>query len=110
MSANRRVKIRQPAKNAMQSGRAKATAKPWVLEYELETKRAPEPIMGWIGSGDTLNQVSLRFSTVEQAVAYADAQGWDYDIEQPHTRIVKGRTYLDNFLAPPVMAKVKTGQ
>lgn len=107
---NRRVKIRQPAKNAMQSGRAKTKGLPWVMEYELETKRAPEPVMGWVASADTLNQVTLRFATSDEAVAYAQSQGWDYDVEPARTRTIKGRTYLDNFLKPPVTATVKTGQ
>ena len=107
---NRRVRIHQPSKNTMQSGRAKATAKAWVLEYALDTKRAPEPVMGWVASGDTLNQVMLRFPTAEAAVAYAVAQGWDYDLEPARERVIKGRTYLDNFLKPPVTSVVKTGQ
>lgn len=107
---NRRVKIRQPAKNAMQSGRGKIKGLPWVLEYELETKRAPESVMGWVSSGDTLNQVTLRFATSDEAVAYAESQGWAYDVEPSRQRTLKGRTYLDNFLKPPATATVKTGQ
>ncbi len=117
---NRRVRIHKPSKTTMQSGRAalgraasgqaKAKSQAWVLEYELETKRAPEHIMGWVASGDTLNQVALHFSTAEQAVAYATAQGWDYDVEPARSRIIKGRTYLDNFLVPPVMTTVKIEQ
>ena len=36
-----RVRIYKPAKNAMQSGRAKT--KRWILEYRAETARIPEP-------------------------------------------------------------------
>lgn len=109
---NRRVKIRIPTKRTTQSGRGptRPDARPWVLEYAIETKRAPEPVMGWIASGDTLNQVTLHFSTAEQAIAYAEAQGWDYEVEPARSRILKGRTYLDNFLPPPATALVKTRQ
>lgn len=108
----RRVTISQPAKNVMQSGRGKAkiTGKPWVLAYALETKRAPESIMGWVSSGDTLNQVTLRFATAEQAVAYAQEQGWEYDLLPARTRTIKGRTYLDNFLKPASLSVTKADQ
>ena len=65
------VRIYQPAKTAMSSGRAKTQA--WILEYEIETPRRPEPLMGWTSSGDTLNQVKLSFPTREDAVAFTDA-------------------------------------
>jgi len=90
-----KVRIFQPSKNAMQSGRAN-TAK-WVLEYEVETRRHPEPLMGWTASGDTLNQVRLKFKTAEDAVAYAQAKGWDYTVLPAHGRRVVPRNYSDNF-------------
>lgn len=99
----RHVKIYQPAKSAMQSGRAKTAF--WLLEYELETKRKPEPLMGWVASKDTLNQVRMRFKTKEEAVAFAEKNGWTFQIAEPKARQVKGRTYLDNFkYTPPVRA------
>lgn len=94
------VKIYQPTKSTMQSGRGKT--KRWILEYELATKRQPEPLMGWITSGDTLNQVRLQFDTSEQAIAHADKMGWHYTLISPETRQIKGRTYLDNFKYIPV--------
>lgn len=93
------VKIYQPAKTTMQSGRAKT--KKWILEYDLATKRAPEEVIGWIASGDTLNQVKMSFDTSEQAIAYATKMGWSYTLAEPHARTIKGRTYLDNFKYVP---------
>jgi hypothetical protein len=94
------VKIYQPTKSTMQSGRGKT--KRWVLEYDLVTKRAPESMMGWIASNDTLNQVKLQFDTAEQAIAYATKMGWKFALNEPHSRTIKGRTYLDNFKYVPV--------
>lgn len=93
------VKIYQPAKNTMQSGRAKTCQ--WLLEYDLATKRAPEPLMGWVSSGDTLNQVRMVFDSREQAIAFAEHKGWTYTVQEPHARNLKGRTYLDNFKYTP---------
>ena len=61
------ARILRPAKTAMQSGRAKTQK--WVLEYEQATQRVPDPLMGWSSAADTLNQVSLRFDTLEEAIA-----------------------------------------
>ena len=90
-----KVRIYQPSKTTMQSGRAKVGQ--WVLEYETETARGPEPLMGWTASGDTLNQVRLQFNSAEDAVQYAIAKGWDYSLLPPHERRVVPRNYVDNF-------------
>ena len=94
-----KAKIYKPAKNAMQSGRAGHGQ--WVLEYELETPRKPEPLMGWTSSGDTLNQVSMKFDSKEAAIAFAESRNFEFTIGEDHTRIVKPRSYLDNFKYRP---------
>ena len=79
----------------MQSGRA--GTQQWVLEFEPAEPRRPDPLMGWIGSADTQAQVVLHFDTREEAVAYAEKQGIDYDLELPLSRHVKPKAYADNF-------------
>jgi len=54
-----KARIYQPSRNTMQSGRGKT--KNWVLEYENDTARIPEPLMGWVSSDDTNNQVTIHF-------------------------------------------------
>ena len=90
-----KVRIYQPSKTAMQSGRAKTQN--WVLEYEIETPRRPEPLMGWISSGDTLNQVRLNFPSKEEAVAFAEKKGWAFDVAETQSRRVVPKSYADNF-------------
>ena len=68
-----RARIYRPAKTAMQSGTAKT--RHWVLDYETASRREPDPLMGWASAGDTLNEVHLRFATLEEAVAYAQKHG-----------------------------------
>ena len=79
----------------MQSARAKT--KSWVLEYENETSRAPEPLMGWVSSGDTMNQVRIHFDSKADAIKFAKAEGLDYKVAVEHKRKVKPRNYGDNF-------------
>lgn len=91
-----RARIHKPPRTAMQSGWAKT--KQWVLEFEADEKRVADPLMGWIGSGDTLSsQVRLRFPTKEAAVAYAEANGIAYDVEEPAERVIRPKAYADNF-------------
>ncbi len=94
-----KAKIYKPAKNAMQSGRGGHGQ--WVLEYELETARKPEPLMGWTSSADTLNQVSLKFDSKEAAIAFAESRNFEFTLGEDHIRIIKPRSYLDNFKYRP---------
>ncbi|MBL8669680.1 MAG: ETC complex I subunit [Alphaproteobacteria bacterium] len=91
------VRIYQPAKTAMQSGRGKA--KGWVLEPDLASRRSPEPLMGWVSSRDTLNQVRLQFDTKDDAIAYAKRKGLQYVVNENHGLKRKPKAYADNFRA-----------
>jgi hypothetical protein len=90
-----RARIYQPPKNAMQSGRAATHS--WVLEFEPSSPLRPDPLMGWIGSGDTQTQVRLHFETRDEAVAYAGRHDITYDLELPQERRVRPKAYADNF-------------
>jgi len=90
-----RARIYRPTKTAMQSGTA--NTRKWVLDYEPETPREPDPLMGWASAGDTLNQVQLRFETLEEAVAYASKHGLAYDVIEPHKTTIRPKSYADNF-------------
>jgi hypothetical protein len=89
------ARIYKPAKTAMQSGRART--KEWVLEFEPESKREIDPLMGWTSSHDMRSQVRLSFDTKEEAIAYAQRAGLGYYvIEPPPVRPVH-KSYADNF-------------
>ncbi|HSP50261.1 MAG TPA: ETC complex I subunit [Pseudolabrys sp.] len=89
------ARIYKPAKTAMQSGNAKT--KGWVLDFEPETPRTVEPLMGWTSSGDMRQQVYLRFASKEEATDYCERHGIVYQVseEAPHVR--RGMSYSDNF-------------
>ena len=89
------ARIYRPAKSAMQSGRG--NTKQWLLEYGQATRRRPDPLMGWISANDTLNQVRLRFATLDEAVAFAQKHGLDYTIIEPNQRTFRPKSYADNF-------------
>ena len=89
-----RARIYQQPKSAMQSGAAQDE---WILDYAPAVPRRADPLMGWIGSNDTQVQVRLRFPTRDEALAYADREGIPYDLELPHVRRVRPKSYADNF-------------
>jgi hypothetical protein len=89
------ARILRPAKTAMQSGLA--CTKFWVLEYEQATARTPDPLMGWSSAGDTLNQIRLKFESLDEAKAYAESRGIPYTVEPPHAKTIKPKAYADNF-------------
>jgi ETC complex I subunit conserved region len=89
------ARIYRPSKTAMQSGRAQTHQ--WLLEYEPATRRTPDPLMGWSSAQDTLNEVRMRFPTLDEAVAFAKKRGLDYTIIEPQARTPKVKSYADNF-------------
>ena len=89
------VKIYQPAKTAMQSGRARTRA--WVLMFSTALAQRRDSLMGWAGEGDTRGQVRLEFATSEEAVAFAARHGLSYVLEPARTRRVTPKTYAENF-------------
>jgi hypothetical protein len=89
-----RARIYLPPKSAMQSGRA---SHEWMLRFDTAAAEHADPLMGWIGGGDTQAQVHLTFPSKEDAIAYAKRNGVDYDVELPRERKVRTKAYADNF-------------
>ena len=89
------ARISRPAKTATQSGRAKSDR--WLLEFEPETPRVIDQLMGWTGSGDMNQQIRLWFETKEDAIAYAQRRGIAFQVDEPQTAPRKTVVYSDNF-------------
>jgi hypothetical protein len=89
------ARIYQRAKNAMQSGKARAGE--WVLEFESARARRPDPLTGWSGGADTQEQVRLTFPSLEAAQVYAMRAGIDAHIIPASPPNLKLQAYADNF-------------
>ena len=89
------ARIYRPSKTAMQSGNAKTHD--WMLVFEPESARLPDPLVGWAQSKDMNGQVRLSFDTQEEAIAYAQAHGIPFRVTEPKPvkRFIKA--YADNF-------------
>ncbi len=90
------ARIYLPARSATQSGQAKEK---WVLEYEPETPRLIEPLMGWTSSTDMRSQVKLSFDNKDEAIAYAQRNGIAYRVEEPKEADPKNRVLFGEFPA-----------
>lgn len=89
------ARIFQPSKTAMQSG--KARTQDWVLEFEPETARRIDPLMGWTSSSDMKQQVHLTFETKEEAIAYAQRNKIPHRVVDPRPKKRVIKAYSDNF-------------
>ncbi len=87
--------IYQPAKTAMQSGRAKTGD--WTLEFDRETARRIDPLKGWTSGDDMRQQIRLGFESEAAAVAYCDKHGLAYEIRTPQRLRVRPKSYAENF-------------
>ena len=89
------ARIYQRFKNAMQSGRARTDE--WVLEFESSRAKRPDPLTGWAGGSDTVEQLKLNFPSLDAAKAYADRHGLTVHVVPPAARTLKIQSYADNF-------------
>jgi hypothetical protein len=89
------ARLFQRQKNAMQSG--KAYAGQWVLEFESAAPQRPDPLTGWAGGADTVQQLRLTFPTLDAAKAYAAREGIDVHVVPPAEPKLKIQAYADNF-------------
>jgi hypothetical protein len=89
------ARIYQPAKTAMQSGKAKTNE--WVIDFEPEQARQVEPLMGWTSSADMRQQLRLSFDTKEEAVAYCQRHGVVFQVTEAKPVARRIASYSDNF-------------
>ena len=97
--------IYQPAKPATQSGTA-ATGK-WRMDWDVLPKghRWENQLMGWQSSADFMNGHRIEFKTKEDAVDFANKQGYEYFVQEPNERKFAPKAYANNFLYSPKKLK-----
>lgn len=89
------ARIIESQRGTMQSGKSRAGR--WTLEFERVEPLRPDPLTGWVGSGDTRTQVRLTFDTKDEAIAYATRQGCDIHLVPAPPVKLKLQAYADNF-------------
>jgi hypothetical protein len=105
---DRKVRIFNTPKCAMQEGTH--TSKAWELRF-LNRERWVNPLMGWASTADPHSNTHLHFESADQAVRFAERNGWDYAVEDTAERADMHGTkaYSQNFLAPNVENRLKQG-
>jgi hypothetical protein len=84
------VRIYQEARSVTQSAPGRRR---WVLEFGA-TPAQLDSLMGWTGGTNPLFQVRLQFDHLQQAIAFAERNGWDYEVAYPPRT---GQRYSDWF-------------
>ncbi|KAL2006331.1 hypothetical protein VTN00DRAFT_9985 [Thermoascus crustaceus] len=105
----RTVRIYRPSKPATQSGTWHQHC--WRMDWDILQKghRWENPLMGWQSSADAMQGTHLEFKTKQDAIAFAQKQGYEYFVQEPNVRKFVPKAYANNFLHEPKKLKhIKT--
>ncbi|KAF9116866.1 hypothetical protein BGX27_009747 [Mortierella sp. AM989] len=94
-------RIYRACRRATQSGIANTEA--WRLDFDVELAAGQyeNELMGWASSADYMHALQMTFYTKEDAIAFADKQGWEFIVQEPNQKIEKKKVYADNFKYSP---------
>jgi len=97
----RTVRIYKPTKPATQSGEHLGSK--WRMDWDVLAKghRWENPLMGWQSSADFVQGSHINFKSKEDAVAFAEKQGYEYFVQEPNERHFTPKAYANNFLYSP---------
>lgn len=54
--------------------------------------------MGWQSSADGMQGTHLKFKSKEDAINFAQKQGYEYFVQEPNVRRVVPKAYANNFM------------
>ncbi|PUU80192.1 ETC complex I subunit conserved region-domain-containing protein [Tuber borchii] len=102
----RTVRIYKPSKAATQSGNW--NERQWRMDWDVLSRghRWENPLMGWQSSGDSMQGTHIFFKSREDAVAFAEKQGYKWLIQEPNERAFRAKTYSANFFHSPKELKI----
>lgn len=94
----RTVYITSPARSAMQAGLHHDGT--WRIDFDVRM-RWENPLMGWTSSRDPMQAVYLCFTSKEDAIRFAERQGWQYRVRESSQSTWKNKSYGENFTYSP---------
>ena len=62
--------------------------------------------MGWQSSADYMQGTHLNFKTKEDAINFAQKQGYEYFVQEPNVRKFVPKAYANNFTHIPGKLKI----
>ena len=102
-------RIYRPAKTATQSGDWHGHH--WRMDWDILQKghRWENPLMGWQSSADYLQGTHLNFASRDDAIHFAQKQGYEYFVQEPNERRIIPKAYANNFVhSPKKLKKIPT--
>tara|TARA_B100000029_G_C17355931_1_gene880705 strand:+ start:85 stop:393 length:309 start_codon:yes stop_codon:yes gene_type:complete len=90
-----KVIIYKGSKTPTQSGKSKS--KFWYLKFDKDIFYEEDFMTGWKGNTAPTNNIKIRFSTLERAVAYAEKKNYEYQVLNESKKKIKVKSYADNF-------------
>ncbi|KAF1994809.1 NADH-ubiquinone oxidoreductase-like protein 21 kDa subunit [Amniculicola lignicola CBS 123094] len=102
----RTVRIYKPTKTATQSGDWHSHH--WLMDWDPLSRghRWENPLMGWQSSADFMNGHRIQFKSKEDAIDFANKQGYEYFVQEPQQRKFVPKAYANNFLHTPKKLKI----
>ncbi|KAI8380644.1 ETC complex I subunit conserved region-domain-containing protein [Choanephora cucurbitarum] len=97
----RTVRIFKPSRSASQQG--KNGTRLWRIDFDIleDGNRWENPLMGWASSSDYQQALTMKFISKEDAIRFAEKQGWHYYVQEPKTTKFVKKAYADNYLYSP---------
>lgn len=106
--ADRVVEIGPYPGKTLQSGDRFANI--WQIKWQREEERWSNPLMGWTSTADPMSNLILDFDSREDAIAFAEKNGWKYEVKAEVGRdlVEPGETqYAHNFLSKRTLDVLK---
>lgn len=99
-------RIHRPSKTPTQSGTWHG--RHWRMDWDLLSKghRWENPLMGWQSSADFMQGTHLNFNSKDDAIRFAQKQGYEYFVQEPNERRFIPKAYANNFVHYPKKLKV----
>lgn len=97
VSGNRLVRIYKEAQSATQNGNRNTDS--WKLEWDILGKgnRWENDLTGYQSTADYMQATRIVFTEKEEAVRFAESNGWDYYVTEPKVKKFKKKDYSANF-------------
>ncbi|KAI7250958.1 hypothetical protein KC335_g16729 [Hortaea werneckii] len=81
------------------------------MDWDILSKghRWENPLMGWQSSADYMQGTHLNFKSKEDAIHFANKQGYEYFVQEPNERRITPKAYATQFVhSPKKLKQVRT--
>jgi NADH dehydrogenase (ubiquinone) Fe-S protein 4 len=77
------------------------------MDWDILPKghRWENPLIGWQSSGDFMQGTHINFMSKEDAIHFAEKQGYEYFVQEPNSRKFTPKAYANNFMYSPKKLK-----